>query len=103
MSFKYNANTLKKLEQLLEECLYTLRYEKGNFNSGFCLLEERKVIVINKFLNIEGRINAIIELLNNLNLDEQLLSGDMLKWLASTKIRIQKDSSSLGQQTEIDI
>src|SRR5436853_414781 len=56
MSFKYTANTLKKLEQLFEEASYIIRYEKGNFNSGYCILEDRKVVVINKFLSIEARI-----------------------------------------------
>jgi hypothetical protein len=49
MSFKYTPNTLKKLEQLFEEMSYIIRYEKGNFNSGYCLLEEKKIVVINRF------------------------------------------------------
>ena len=58
MSFKYTPNTLKKLEELFEEARYVIRFEKGNFNSGYCVLEEKRVVVINKFFNIEGRINA---------------------------------------------
>ena len=80
MSFKYTPNTLKKMEQLFEEARYIIRYEKGNFNSGYCVLEERRVVVINKFLQIEGRINALIEILPGIKVKEEELSGEMLKW-----------------------
>ncbi len=80
MSFKYTANTLKKLEQLFEEARFTIRYEKGNFNSGYCLLEDKRIAVINRFLNVEGRINALIEILPSIAVKEEELSGEMLKW-----------------------
>jgi len=80
MSFKYTPNTLKKLEQLFEEARYRVRYEKGNFNSGFCVLEDKRIAVINRFLNVEGRINALVEILPTLNVNEEELSGEMLKW-----------------------
>jgi hypothetical protein len=80
MSFKYTPNTLKKLEQLFEEARYRVRYEKGNFNSGFCVLEDRRIAVINRFLNVEGRINALVEILPTLNVNEEELSREMLKW-----------------------
>lgn len=85
MSFKYTPNTLKKLEELFEEARYTVRFEKGNFNSGFCVLEEKRVVVINKFFNIEGRINALVEILPTLTINEQELSGEMLKWYRQVK------------------
>ena len=70
MSFKYTPNTLKKLEELFEEARYIIRYEKGNFNSGYCILEERRVVVINKFFNVEGRINALVEILQGITVKE---------------------------------
>jgi hypothetical protein len=80
MSFKYTPNTLKKLEELCEEARYIIRYERGNFASGYCVLEDKKVIVINRFLSTEGRINALIEILPSLNIVEAELSTEMLKW-----------------------
>jgi len=80
MNLKYTPNTLKKLEQLFDEARYIIRFEKGTFNSGYCLLEEKKVVVINKFLNIEGRINALVEILPSVKLTESELSGEMLKF-----------------------
>lgn len=104
MSFKYTANTLKKLEQLFEEARFIIRYEKGNFNSGYCLLEDRRVAVINRFLNVEGRINALIEILPSIAVNEDELSGEMLKWYRQLREQpTQGESASDSIQTEIEL
>lgn len=103
MSFKYTANTLKKLEQLFEEAKYIIRYEKGNFNSGYCVLEDRRVAVINKFLSVEGRINALIEILPSIDVNEQDLSGEMLKWYQQLKQAPVVQKGDDTSQSEIDI
>jgi hypothetical protein len=71
---KYNQHSLDKLESILDESGYVYRYERGNFQSGFCILESRKVVVLNKFLSTEGRINALIELLPLLSIRFENLS-----------------------------
>ncbi len=63
---KYTAHNLKKLESLFEELGYVIRYEKGNFQSGYCIVEDRKIVVINKFFDTEGRINSLLDILPNL-------------------------------------
>ncbi|MBL7772055.1 MAG: hypothetical protein JNM95_04250 [Chitinophagaceae bacterium] len=74
MSLKYNAHTLKKLEDLFDELNYTIRFEKGNFNSGYCVLQEKKMVVINKFLTLEGRINALLDILPSVDADLDTLT-----------------------------
>ena len=104
MSFKYTPNTLKKLEQLYEEARYIIRYEKGNFNSGYCILEDKRVAVINKFLGIEGRINALVEILPTINVKEEELSGEMLKWYRQLLEQPAAGSDTeTGSQTQMDI
>ena len=76
---KYNQPSLNKLERLLEEANYVVRYERGSFQSGYCILEEKKVVVLNKFLNIEGRINTLTDLIPNVSLNYDLLTAEMQK------------------------
>jgi hypothetical protein len=102
MSFKYTPNTLKKLEGLYEEARYIIRYEKGNFNSGYCILEERRVVVINKFFSVEGRINALLEILPSINVNEEELSGEMLKWYKQLKAEPSAGDET-AVQTQMDL
>ena len=76
---KYNQTTLNKLEEILEEADYIIRYERGSFQSGYCILEDKKVVVLNKFLNTEGRINTLIDLLPSIKLTYELLTVDSQK------------------------
>lgn len=57
-------HSLKKLETLAKELGYTVRYEKGNFQSGYCLVESRQVAIINRFFDTEGRINVLLDILS---------------------------------------
>jgi hypothetical protein len=59
---KYTHQFLTKLEDLIAESDYILRYEKGNFKSGHCLLKEQKIMIINKFFTVEGKINALLDI-----------------------------------------
>jgi hypothetical protein len=101
MNFKYTPNTLKKLEQLYDEARYVIRYEKGNFNSGYCVLEDKRVAVINKFLGIEGRINSLLEILPTLQVNEEDFSGEMLKWYKA--ITDQAPGNNISVQTQMDL
>ena len=78
--FKNTKHNLKKLETLFSDLNYTIRYEKGNFQSGYCIVEDRMVIVINKFFEVDGRINVLLEILGAIPIDETLFSE------ASTKL-----------------
>jgi hypothetical protein len=66
---KFTQATLDKIEAVLDEAEYVLRYERGNFQSGYCILEQRKVVVLNKFLQLEGRISTLVDLIPQLNVD----------------------------------
>ena len=79
--FKYTSHSLKKLENLFAELEYSIRYEKGNFQSGYCIVENRKIAVINKFFDTEGRINVLLEILGNIEVDRDQLSDAARKLL----------------------
>lgn len=76
---KYTQTTLDKLEAIPEQSGYVLRYERGTFQSGYCILEEKRVVVLNKFLQIEGRINTLLELIPQLDINTGALADDSKK------------------------
>ena len=76
---KYTQNTLDKIESIAEQNGYVIRLERGTFQSGYCILQAKKVIVINKFFQIEGRINALIDLLPQLDINFDALTHESQK------------------------
>lgn len=76
---KPTTHNLKKLQTLLEEQSYIVRFEKGNFQSGYCLIENKKVAIVNKFFDTEGKVNCLLDILSNVEIDENLFSEKSLK------------------------
>lgn len=76
---KYNQSTLNKLEKILDEAGYFVRYERGSFQSGYCILEDKKVVVLNKFLTPEGRINTLMDIIPAININYDVLTHESQK------------------------
>ena len=78
-------STQEKLQNILKTQGYTIRYERGNFQGGYCMVHEQKTIVINKFHPLEGKINTMIDIIRDLEFDDTLLSEDQLKLVTKLK------------------
>ncbi|MBC7721755.1 MAG: hypothetical protein H7068_06990 [Pedobacter sp.] len=76
---KFTQTNLDKLENILSQSAYVVRYERGTFQSGWCLLEAKKVVVLNKFLDTEGRMNTLLELIPQIKIDFDKLTIDSQK------------------------
>ncbi len=86
---KYTQHTLEKIEKVVSEADYVLRYERGTFQSGYCILEEKKVVVLNKFLQLEGRINTLIDLIPQLKIDATHLTPESRKVFEEVLVQYQ--------------
>ena len=88
---KYSKHFLNKLEDLFSESDYVLRYEKGNFQSGYCVLKDTKVAIVNKFYTLDGKTNCLLEILKAVKLDTTNLNDKnkaLLKELSQTALKI---------------
>ena len=79
MAIKFTQTTLDKIEKIIEESGYVIRYERGNFQSGYCILQAKKVVVLNKFFHTEGKINTLIDLMPQLEINFDALTRDSQK------------------------
>ncbi|MFN3757983.1 MAG: hypothetical protein ACK4SF_02110 [Algoriphagus aquaeductus] len=91
MAVKYTKHFLDKLENLFSASSYILRYEKGNFKSGYCVLKDTKIVIVNKYFPLEGKINALIDILSELNLEpsefKEKPNQDFLNELRQTTLK----------------
>ena len=75
----------------MAESDYTLRYEKGNFKSGYCILNSDKVAVINKYFTKEGKINCLVDIIKSIDIDKEKLSDknrSLYQQLSQTKLEL---------------
>ncbi len=85
---RYSKATLSRLEDVFAESAYVLRYEKGQFRAGYCLLRAQRVVLVNRYFPLEGRIDCLLELLRTLpDLNEARLSPRSRALLLAARAR----------------
>lgn len=89
---KYTQGVLDKIENIVEESGYILRYERGTFQSGYCILQHKKVVVLNKFLQTEGRINTLVDLMPQLNINFDALTHESQKMYDEVMAKVAQDA-----------
>ena len=79
---RYSKTNLTKIETILKSQGYSIRYEKGNFSPAYCLLNSKKVIVVNKFLDLRQRIDSFCQIATQIDaIDFSVLtSEDIALW-----------------------
>ena len=84
---------VEKLEEIISNSNYILRYEKGNFKSGWCLLEEKRIVILNKFLQMDDRQQILMDLIpqldilfDSLTFENQQLYNSIIKKNKDTKL-----------------
>ena len=80
MEVKYTKHFLNKLEDIFAESDFVLRYEKGNFKSGYCVLKDQKITIVNKYYTQEGKINTLIDIVKEIELDTSNFSDKNKKF-----------------------
>jgi len=76
---------LNRLENVFNALGYSVRYEKGNFRSGSCFILDSHVVVINKFLTSEQKVEALTAIIGDTQIDENLLDDQQRKWVHTLK------------------
>ena len=76
---KATPHNLKKMETIFKESKFKVRYGKGNFHAGYCILDDTRQVIINKFYPPEMKISILIDLVGQLHIEPNLLSDPSLK------------------------
>ena len=61
---------LAELEEVALRLNYKVRYEKGNFEGGYCILKESRLLVVNSRNEIERRIIIVAKSLKQIGVDD---------------------------------
>ncbi len=64
---------LEELENFVRGLGLIPRYERGDFEGGYCVLKEQKMIVINKLANTQKRISLLAQSIVEIGVDESLM------------------------------
>ncbi|MFA6234335.1 MAG: hypothetical protein WC824_09185 [Bacteroidota bacterium] len=69
MSGMDNEALLEELRETCEHLGYKIRYEKGDFDGGHCILKEERLLVVNRKFTTEKKIITVARALSELGVD----------------------------------
>jgi hypothetical protein len=72
---------LLELEQLLEQCGYRLRKERGSFRGNNCVIEGDRLVIVNKNKPIESQVGTIARILSDIDLNATYIKPAVKKEL----------------------
>lgn len=81
---------LSELEQLASNCGIAIRYEKGDFDGGYCVLKAERLIVINKRLAPARRTSVLAQGLAEVGIDEMYLKPAIREYIEDELARAAK-------------
>ncbi|MEJ2105556.1 MAG: hypothetical protein P8X47_13435 [Ignavibacteriaceae bacterium] len=65
---------LQELRSVADQLGASVRFEKGDFKGGYCIIHDKKVIVINKMTNLQRKVMILSTALKELGVDEIYLT-----------------------------
>jgi hypothetical protein len=65
---------IEELKALVVQLGATVRFEKGDFKGGYCILKDKQIIIINKMANTQRKAIILATALKELGIDQMYLT-----------------------------
>lgn len=81
---------IQDLETIAEQLGVSLRYEKGDFEGGFCVLREQKLLVVNKRLPDARKASSVAVGLAQYGIDETFVKPTLRQYIEDEAAKMLK-------------
>lgn len=72
---------LNDLKSIATQMGAKVRFEKGDFKGGYCILKESKIIVLNKISNLQRKVLTLASALKELGLEDVYISPKLREFI----------------------
>jgi hypothetical protein len=87
---------LLELEEVVAKLGFRVRFEKGNFRGGHCIVKEEKLFLINSRFEPDKKISTLARSLNQFNLEDIFIKPHIREL-------IEKESRSKEKPEELEL
>lgn len=81
---------IKELEELATQLGIKIRYEKGNFEGGYCILKEQKILVVNKKLFDNRKTSVLAQGIAEIGIEDVFVKPIVRQYIEDENVRIAK-------------
>jgi len=92
--------TLAELEDVASRLGYKIRFEKGNFEGGYCILKDSRLLVVNSRNEVERRIIIVSKSLKEIGIDEIFVKPNVREIIEKESKKKLAGEESPGEEVE---
>lgn len=81
---------IKELEGVALQLGIKIRYEKGDFNGGYCILKDQKVLVVNKKIFDRQKASVIARGIAEIGIDNLYIKPAVRQYIEDEVAKLQK-------------
>jgi hypothetical protein len=85
-----NEEMIQELEATAQQLGVTLRYDKGDFEGGYCILKEQKILLINKRLMPTRRASVLAVALQEIGMEQVFLKPAVRAFIEDETVKAQR-------------
>jgi hypothetical protein len=86
-----HEDLIAELEEIARQLGVSVRYEKGDFDGGYCILREKKILVVNKKLMLHRKASALAVAMHEVGLEDLFLKPVVREFIEDEVARIGKN------------
>ncbi|MBI5216382.1 MAG: hypothetical protein HY960_11575 [Ignavibacteriae bacterium] len=92
---------IEELEVLVNQVGVKLRYEKGDFEGGYCVLREEQVLVVNKRLTDVRRASILAQALTEIGVDAVFIKPNVRDFIDYEAAKYLKSKKNLVKRVDV--
>ncbi len=94
------SKLIEELEVLVGQVGVRLRYEKGDFEGGYCVLKEEQVLVVNKRLTELRRASILAQALTEIGVDSIFIKPNIRDFIDNEAAKYLKSKKNLIRRVD---
>ena len=84
------SQILTDLEELARQLGIHLRYEKGDFEGGYCVLKTQRILVVNKRLHDARKASSLAQALSEYGIETTFIKPNLREYIEDEAAKIAK-------------
>lgn len=81
---------IAELEEVVNQLGINLRYEKGDFDGGYCILKDQRVLVVNKRLHDARKASILSQALSEIGIDSIFIKPALREFIEDEVAKVLK-------------
>ena len=83
---------ITELEEVARQLGISIRYEKGDFEGGYCILRDTKMLIVNKRVQPQRKAAVLALGLNDMGLDNMYIKPALRAFIEDEVVKAQREA-----------